>query len=159
MTQASPPAGWRDDLRAALPGWVAARALLLVAWGLALALIEVRLDGVRPEPAHQGLFAWDGAYYRDIAVGGYDAVDPGGVRFHPLFPLLGQSPLGVLLVANVGALLAGALVHRLVRAETGDADLARRSATMVALAPAAFVLALAYAEGPFLALAAAHLLA
>jgi hypothetical protein len=43
--------------------------------------------------------------------------------------------------------------------ETGDGDLARRSATLVGIAPPAFSTVWAYAEGPFLALAAGQLLA
>jgi hypothetical protein len=150
---------WRADLRAALPGWLAGRALVAVAWGLTLALVEWRLDGLQPVTTAQGIYAWDGAYYRDIAVGGYDAVEPGGIRFHPLLPLLAQSGLGVVLLANLGGLAAAAVVHRLVLSETDDADLARRSATLVGIAPPAFSTVWAYAEGPFLALAAAQLLA
>lgn len=150
---------WGPDVRAALPGWVAARALVAVAWLVALVLVEVRLDGVRSVTMGQGLFAWDGAYYRDIAVGGYDAVERGALRFHPLLPMLGQSGLGVLLVANLGGLLAGAVVHRLVVEQLDNADLARRAATLVGLAPPAFSTVWAYAEGPFLALAAGQLLA
>ncbi len=149
---------WRADLRAALPGWLAGRALVAVAWGVVLLLVRWRLDGVRPVTTVQGLFAWDGAYYRDIAVGGYDAVEPGAIRFHPLLPLLGQSGWGVLAVANLGALAAGAAVHRLTAAVTGDGDLARRAATLVGIAPPAFCTVWAYAEGPFLALAAGQLL-
>jgi len=151
--------GWRADLRAALPGWLAGRALVAVAWGLVLLLVEWRLDGVRPVTTAQGLYAWDGAYYRDIAVGGYDAVEPGGIRFHPLLPLVGQTGPGVLLAANVGALAAGAVVHRVARVVTGDGDLARRAATWVGIAPPAFSAVWAYAEGPFIALAAGQLLA
>ena len=146
-------------LRAALPGWLAGRALVAAAWGVALVLVEIRLDGVEPVTMAQGLFAWDGAYYRDIAEGGYDAVERGGIRFHPLLPLLGRSGLGVLLVANLGGLVAAAVIHRLVQSETGDDDLARRTATLVGIAPPAFSTVWAYAEGPFLALAAGQLLA
>lgn len=150
---------WRADLRAALPGWVAGRVLVAVAWGVVLAVIEWRLDGVRPVTTVQGLFAWDGAYYRDIAEGGYDAVEPGAIRFHPLFPLVARSGLGLLVLANVGALVAGAVVHRAARTVTGDADLARRAATFVGIASPAFATVWAYAEGPFLAIAAGQLLA
>jgi hypothetical protein len=150
---------WRDDVRAAVPGWLAGRVLVAVAWGAVLALIELRLDGVRPVTTAQGLFAWDGAYYRDIAAGGYDAVEPGAIRFHPLFPLVARSGLGLLVLANLGALAAGAVVHRLARVETGDGDLARRAATLVGVAAPAFCTVWAYAEGPFLALGAGQLLA
>jgi hypothetical protein len=147
----------REDLLAALPGWIAGRVLVAVSWLVALVLVEVRLDGVRPIPMSMGLFGWDGAYYRDLAVLGYQTAE--STRFHPLVPLLGFNGFGVLLVANLGGLLAAAVVHRLVLERMGDADLARRSATLVGLAPPAFSLVWAYAEGPFLVLAAAQLLA
>lgn len=149
--------GLRADLLAALPGWVAGRLLVGVAWFVALVIVDVRLDGVRPEPMVFGLFGWDGAYYRDLAVFGYLGADD--TRFHPLVPLVGTNALGVLVLANLGALAAGALVHRLVVERLGDGDLARRAATLVGIAPPAFAMVWGYAEGPFLALAAAQLLA
>jgi hypothetical protein len=147
----------RADLLAALPGWVAGRLLVGVAWLVTVVIVDIRLDGVRPVPMAFGLFGWDGAYYRDIAELGYFNAD--ATRFHPLLPLLGVNGFGVLLLANLGALAAGALVHRLVVERIGDADLARRSATLVGIAPPAFAMVWGYAEGPFLALAAAQLLA
>jgi hypothetical protein len=111
---------------------------------------------------HQGLFAWDAAYYRDIAEHGYRGVEQLGIRFFPLVPLAtralgvvtgGRYGLALMLVVNVSALVAGGLLHRLVRTDTGDAKLARRSVWLMALAPPAFVLALGYAEATFIALA------
>jgi hypothetical protein len=150
---------WGDSLRAALPGWVAARVIVLVAWFVNLALVEQRFDGIRPGATLAGLFAWDGAYYRDIAELGYLGAAPDGVRFHPLLPLVGVNGTGILIVANLGGLLAAVLVHRLVVTVLGDRDCAGRAATLVALAPPAFVLVWAYAEGPFLVLGAIQLLA
>jgi hypothetical protein len=138
---------------------VVARVVVAVAWVVNAVLVDRRLDGVVPTATDQGLFAWDGSYYRAIAELGYAATDADGIRFHPLVPLVGVNGAGILLLANVTALLAGALVHRLTVAVTGDRDLARRSATLVALAPPAFTLVWAYAEGPFLLLSAAQLLA
>ena len=157
-TQVAAPA-WQDDLRAAVPGWIAARAVVAVAWLVNLVLVEVRLDGVDPTATDQGLYAWDGSYYRALAELGYAGADPDGIRFHPLVPLLGVNGVGILLLANVSALVAAALVHRLVVVVMDDRDLARRSATLVSIAPPAFVLVWAYAEGPFLLLSAAVLLA
>lgn len=151
-------AGWRADLRAAVPGWVACRALVLVAWFADQVLVDRRLDGIDPTPTAQALFAWDGAYYRDIAELGYLRSAFDGLRFHPLFPMVGTNGLGMLVLANVTALLAAALLHRLVLTETGDADLARRSATLVGIASPAFVTVWAYAEAPFLVLAVGQLL-
>jgi hypothetical protein len=147
------------DLRAALPGWIAARVVVAAAWVVNAVVVELRFEGIDPVVTDQGLFAWDGSYYRAIAELGYAATEADGIRFHPLVPMLGVNGVGILLLANVTALLAGALVHRLTIEVTGDGDLARRSATLLALAPPAFTLVWAYAEGPFLLLSAAHLLA
>lgn len=159
MTHDSARPTWSEDVRAALPGWVAGRVLVAVAWGLTIALVEIRLEGVSPITTSQGLFAWDGAYYRDLAELGYEGVEPGGVRFHPLLPLLGWNGPGILAVVSVAALAAGAVVHRLVRAVLDDPDMARRAATLVGIAPPAFSLVWAYAEGLFLVLAGLQLLA
>ena len=150
---------WRDDLRAAVPGWIACRAIVAVAWFANRVLVETRLEGIEPEPTRFGLFAWDGAYYRDLAELGYGRAAFDAVRFHPLYPLLGWNEAGLLVVAAVGGLLAAAMIHRLVVVQLGDADLARRAATLVGLAPPAFSTVFAYAEGPFLLLAAGTLLA
>ena len=74
--------------------------------------------------------------------------------------LAGNQGLALLIVANVAALVAGMLLHRLALEETGDAALARRAAWFFALFPGAFVLVWGYAEalmlvaliGAFLAL-------
>lgn len=128
-------------------------------WLVALVLVDVRLDGRRPTAMVQGLFAWDAAFYRDIALHGYAAAGPEATRFHPLLPLLGRTEIGLLVVANVAALVAAALVHRLVSEVLHDGDLARRSATLVGIAPPAFCMVWAYSEALFLVLAALQLLA
>jgi hypothetical protein len=152
------------DVAAALPGWLTARAIVLGTLGLAHFLV----DRLHPRSAavafkvHQGLFAWDGAWYRAIAAHGYGPLPRNILRFFPLYPLSGRA-LGLLLagrrdvalvvIANVGALAVGALLHRLTLRETGDARLARRAAWLVALAPPAFVLVLAYSEALAMTLA------
>jgi hypothetical protein len=152
-------ANWRDDLRAALPGWIVCRAIVAAAWFVNRVLIDVRLDGVEPVPSTFVLFAWDGAYYREIAALGYQGAAFDAIRFHPLLPLIGWNATGMLVAASASALLAAAVLHRLVVVRIGDADMARRAATLVGLAPPAFCTVFAYAEGPFLLLAAGHLLA
>ena len=151
-----------DDLAAALPAWVVAR--LAIALGVVIAIVaadELR-PGDRPLQLDQGLFAWDAAFYRDIADAGYDGVAREGLRFFPLLPLmtralsvplLGNVGLALVLIANAAALLTGVLVHRLVREEGGDRALATRAAWLIALLPPAVVLALGYAESVALALA------
>jgi hypothetical protein len=157
-----------EDIRAALPGWVLSRALVLVAWVGARWWIDHRRHGVRPVADAQGLFAWDGVFYRGIAGHGYRGEDREALRFFPLYPVLSRLvhvvsavPLStvLLIVANLAALVAAALVHRVMRFETGDRAAARRAATYVALVPPAFVLSWAYAEGLLIALAVATVFA
>jgi hypothetical protein len=107
-------------------------------------------------------------FYRGVAEHGYRAEDPEALRFFPLYSLVGRlvhailfvSPgVALVIVANVAALVAGALLHRLTLLETGDTRAARRAAWYLALVPPAFVLTWAYAEAMFVVLAAATLLA
>jgi hypothetical protein len=116
----------------------------------------------------QGFFAWDAAWYRDIAEHGYDGVDRAGLRFFPLVPLLaravsvpllGNVGLALVILVNVAALAAGIVVHRLVREETGDRALAARASWLLALLPPAVVLVLGYAEAVAIVLAAGMFLA
>lgn len=180
---------WRDGLVPVAIGWVWARCCVALGWWLSDRLFDVMDNPRAVIGPHSGLLSWDGLFYRDIATGWYDGVPEAGARFFPLFPALGRALAPVLgghedwalvLIANVAA-FAGALVlwrlvrevidgtgptaapmtpgpaqgpvHRLV-GTVGD-----RSAWMVAIAPAAFVLAWAYTEGLALLLVAATLLA
>jgi hypothetical protein len=162
----------RTDIGAALPGWAAARLIVLAALALAHFLVDhlhVADPAVKTQ-VHQGLFAWDAGFYRGIATHGYGfgAVPHEALRFFPLFPLAGRE-LGALVgghadwvllaLANGSALLVGSLLHRLVLIEKGDAALARRAAWLVALVPPAFVLVLGYSEATFMALAVGMFLA
>jgi hypothetical protein len=149
------------DVAAALPGWLVARAAVLLGILVALVVAEEFLPGARPVQLDQGLFAWDAAFYRDIADVGYDDIDREGLRFFPLVPLLSSLlavPLlgavgpALILVSNAAALAAGALLHRLAVVERGDAALASRAAWLVALLPPAAVLVLGYAESTMMAL-------
>jgi hypothetical protein len=156
--------GFTRDLRVAFPAWLLAHALTFGALGLARYAVDhghVHKAGAAFR-ARQGLFAWDAAYYRDIAERGYHGVEYLGVRFFPLVPLLarglgaamgGRYGLALIVIVDASALAAGALLHRLVRTDVGDAALARRSVWLISLAPPAFVLALGYAEATFIALA------
>jgi hypothetical protein len=151
-----------DDLVAAVPGWVVAR--LAVALGMMIAVVavdELRGGAPRPLQLEQGLFAWDAAWYRDIADHGYDGVAREGLRFFPLLPLLaralsvpllGNVGLALVIITNVASLATGVLLHRLVREEKGDRALATRAAWLIALLPPAVVLVLGYAEALALAL-------
>ena len=145
----------RDDLRVAAVPWLLARVLVVAA--LAVSREVFTKVGAPPRPVQlgQGLFAWDAAFYRDIAEHGYRAVGEASLRFFPLVPmlarglgwiLLGHTAAALIVLANGSALVFGALLHRLALHETGDAGVARRAAWFAALFPAAAVLVLGYAE-------------
>src|SRR4051794_36237125 len=120
-----------------------------------------------PIETHTGLLGADAAWYRDIARAGYGGVASEGLRFFPLFPLVGRvvswlpgasAGFGVLFVANASALVLGFVLYRLVLAERDDPELARRAVWLVYLVPSAFVLVMGYAEATFMVFAAAVLL-
>jgi hypothetical protein len=156
-------------LRAALPAWVLARVLVGVAYAIARYLQRHGHlhDALARTTVHQGLLAWDGAFYADISQHGYAALPRAAVRFFPLTPLVGRAVgglglgprTGVVVVANVAALAAGTLLVLLVRSEGLAPGVAQRSAWLLALAPSAFVLVLGYAEALFLVLAIGTFLA
>jgi hypothetical protein len=156
------------DVLAALPAWLVARALVAAGFVLAAVVSHELRPAARPFQLTQGLLAWDGEWYRRIADLGYGAIDPEAVRFFPLFPLAGRAlavvlpggaDVALVVLANLAALAAGALVHRLVLVDTADPGAAARAAWLVALVPPAFVLAFAYAEPLMLALAVGTFLA
>jgi hypothetical protein len=145
---------------------VVARAIVLAA----VAIGKTMLDHGYDPPMHvisaarTGLMSWDADWYRRIADHGYARVSSSGLRFFPLYPVMGRglsflfgghTDWALLLIANAFALLLGALVHALVMLERGDAGLARRAAWLTALAPPAFVLVMGYSEPLFLCLAVA----
>lgn len=160
----------RRDVLAALPAWLVARVLVLGTLGVAH-LLARRL---KPLPVfslrhlEEGLMGWDAVRYEQIARFGYEALPEKELRFFPLLPMLGRGfgllfggryALALLLVASVSALAFGALLHRLVLEEKGDAAAARRVTWLVALAPAAFVLVWGYTEALAGALTAGGFLA
>jgi hypothetical protein len=153
--------GVRRDLAAVVPPWVLARLIVFLAFVVAaVGADELRL-GARPVQLDQGLFAWDAAFYRDIADVGYGGVALEGLRFFPLLPLLttalavpllGNHGLALVVIVNAAALAAGVLLRRLALHETGDEGVADRSAWLLALLPPAAVLVLGYAEALLLVL-------
>ncbi len=150
-----------------LPAWGVARVLVATALVTGHLLLGHVDDPLARVTTRQGLLAWDGAFYADLAQHGYAALPQPALRFFPLTPLLGRAVgwvgvgprVGVVVVANLAALVAGFLLVRLVRHEGFSDDVARRASWLLALAPAAFVLVLGYGEGVFLALAIGIVLA
>jgi hypothetical protein len=147
----------RDDLGTALAPWLVSRGLVAVAYAVArLAAGEFEAD---PVPLSLGLFAWDGAWYRGIAEVGYAGLPEAAMRFFPLYPiagrvvgfvLAGREWLGLVVVANLAALAAGAALRRLVLTVTGDRVAAARAVWLMFLWPAGFVLVWSYSESLFL---------
>ena len=151
--------------RPAVLSWLAARLIVTAAF----VLVEILDDNgglADPAPADDGLLAWDGRWYEQIADDGYIR---GGeeIRFAPLFPwlgrllgyLVGDAGLALVLISNAAALLAGMLMAQLVLDRTGSTRHAARAAWAMALWPASFVMAFAYTEALFLVLALGFVLA
>ena len=143
------------DLREVLLPWLTTRVLIAAGFITAYAASEHLVPTNKPNVLSEGLIAWDGTWYRDIAMHGYDAVAPDGLRFFPLFPLLGRvasvvtlgrTDFALILVANIASLLLAVAIRRLVSFERGSKELANRAVWMVCLFPGAFVLAWGYAE-------------
>jgi hypothetical protein len=158
----------RDDLRASVVPWLVARAVVGAALGFAHFVDDQVGRSPHPVQLHQGLFAWDAAYYRDLAAHGYEGLPQAALRFFPLVPALTRG-LGVLFLGAYGAALLvivegsalafSALLHRLAVLETGDHALARRAAWFAAVFPPFAALVLGYADATALALAAGVFLA
>ena len=160
----------RQPVGEAILPFVVARAVVLGALGLA----HFAVDRTHPSAAgvgarvHEGLLGWDAGYYETIARFGYHPLGKESLRFFPAVPALthalawlpGLSDGAALLVLSNGAAFVGTvLLFALVRRETGDAALARRTIWFLSLSPAAFVLVMGYAESTLLCLSVGCFLA
>ncbi|HEY1467184.1 MAG TPA: hypothetical protein VGF11_09010 [Acidimicrobiales bacterium] len=145
----------------ALPAWGLSRVVVVGT----LLFARLTVSSVRPHNGaalartHQGLLGWDAGWYQSIAAHGYAASGQESLRFFPVFPMLARglawipglgTGTAVVIVANLSALLGMAVLVVLVQRETGDAELARRTVWLLALAPPAYTLVLGYAEGTLL---------
>lgn len=148
-----------EDLRAIAVPWITARALIVTGFLAAYAIVDRLVPDARPNAITEGLVAWDGTWYRDIASHGYGALGHEGLRFFPLFPLLGKAlsivtlgrtDVALVIIANIASVALAVAIRRLVRFERGSVDLADRAVWIVCLFPGAFVLAWAYAEALWL---------
>jgi hypothetical protein len=158
----------RAEAAVALPGWLTARVVVGGVLLFARFLYNHLHIHVGGKTLHEGLLAWDGQWYERIAHHGYGGIPHTAVRFFPLYPELGRAlgwvlggmyDVALLLLANIPALLFGALLVRLVQREGGDAPAAERAAWFVALVPSGFVLVFAYSEAIAGCLAVATFLA
>jgi hypothetical protein len=152
-----------ESVREAVLPYAVARAVVLGALGLAHFIV----DRTHPETAgvaarvHAGLLGWDAGWYETIARQGYGPLGRQSLRFFPAVPVLthglawiglGDGP-ALILLANVAAFAATAMLYVLVRRETGRTAVARRSLWVLSLLPAAFVLVMGYAESVLLVFA------
>ena len=140
-----------------LPAWVVARVLVAVALIIAhLSVRSFRPDNpVALQRVRDGLLSWDGGWYRSIAEHGYATAGREALRFFPLYPLLGRglghvpgvgAGAALVVVANLASLLALAGLFLLMGHDRADPGLARRSVWLLALAPSAYAMVLAYAD-------------
>ena len=158
---------WRrvpECVRESILPYVVARAVVLGALGLAHFIVD------RTHPAtvgvaarvHAGLLGWDAGWYESIARVGYAPLGRQSLRFFPAVPMVAHGlawlpGLGagsaLVLLANVAAFAATAMLYLLVRREVADPAVARRAVWVLSLLPAGFVLVMGYAEAVFLVFA------
>ena len=155
------------DLARVAPAWITTRVLVAAGYVLAAVASDTLLDR-RTLELDNGLLAWDGRWYERIAQHGYQEQFVEGVRFFPLYPLLGRigsylfagsEAIALIVIANVCSLGFTITLRRLVVHETDDERLADRVVWVSAVFPAAFVSVWAYSETLMLWLVAAGLLA
>jgi hypothetical protein len=107
---------------------------------------------------------WDGAWYAEIATGGYGERAPASTVFFPLYPMLvklgtvpgGGPALWGVVVSLVSTLFALFFVYR-IGEKLYDARAARAATLCLAFFPTAFFLNAVYTEALFLALTAGTL--
>jgi hypothetical protein len=153
----------REPVLEALLPFALARVVVLGALGLAHFIVD-RAHPSTPGVAarvHEGLLGWDAGFYETIARVGYHPLGSESLRFFPAVPVLTHAlawlpglddGAALILLSNVAAFVATVLLFALVRRETGDALVARRSIWFLSLGPAAFVLVMGYAESTLLCL-------
>lgn len=145
---------------AALP-WIVTRVIVVATLAGAHLVVDHLHPGAPGVAArvHSGLLGWDAGWYLSIASRGYGALGHQSLRFFPLVPLLTRGiaalpgvrdQVALVGLSNLLAFAATAMLWALVRAETGDADLARRSVWILALAPSAVTYVMGYAESALL---------
>ena len=154
----------RQPVLEALLPFALARVVVLGALGLAHFIVD-RAHPSTPGVAarvHEGLLGWDAGFYETIARVGYHPLGSESLRFFPAVPVLTHAlawlpglddGAALIVLSNVAAFVATILLFALVRRETGDALVARRSIWFLSLGPAAFVLVMGYAESTLLCLA------
>jgi hypothetical protein len=161
-TSATKTSSTREAWAFVLAVFAGSRLLFLGAGSLAAAYLPqaVPVGDVLEPPGSLNYWAhWDGAWYSEIATGGYGERAPTSTAFFPLYPLLmrpgialwGGPALWGVLFALSATLLALFFLYRV--AENLYGSRAARAATLaLAFFPTAFFLNAVYTEALFLAL-------
>ena len=152
----------RDRLRAwAFPFWIWLGSRIALAGASSIGLrIHPHLETpFRPRPLYEGVSAldgwcrWDCEHFLGVAVEGY--VNGGQTNFFPLLPSLTHGLYlvtriphhwGILIVANVAALLSFIVLYRMFHRLSGDEQVARCGVALFAAYPFAFFQAGGYPE-------------
>jgi hypothetical protein len=145
-----------------LVSFALSRLLFLGAGALAASYIpqaDPAGDPLEPPGSLNYWAHWDGAWFSEIATGGYRELDPASTAFFPLYPMLmrlgmvlgGGPALWGVVISLVATPFALFFVYRI--AETLHGTRAARAATLaLAFFPTAFFLNAVYSEALFLAL-------
>lgn len=168
---ASVPYGGPDKAASAWSAWTFVfvvfffSRLLFMGVG-ALAVLFLPQSDPAGDPLGPGGFLgywahWDGAWYAEIATGGYGERAPASTAFFPLYPVLvgfgtavgGGPALWGVLVSLVATLFALFFVYRIAE-RLFDVRVARAATLCLAFFPTAFFLNAVYTEALFLALTA-----
>jgi hypothetical protein len=160
----SPPASrrpWRVASLTALSVWAAVTVIHFAVSAFAFLPHAVSLHSI-----FLGWNRWDAGHYVRIAESGYH-LGPGFPAFFPLYPLLihifdavlpGGALTAALVVANLAAVGALAVLHRLAEHEFGP-RVAQRAVWYLAAFPTGFFLFIGYNESLFILLAVGALYA
>lgn len=144
---------WRRALKPALLGWLAARLFISIAYVVSR-FLEQHFESSHDNVTN-GLFMWDGGHYRALVDGWYSGAPEDTARFFPLYPALARAvawlpgisgDAALLIVAHVGAFGAVVVVWLLVQDVFSNSELSDRTAILISVFPAAYVLTLAYTE-------------
>ncbi|MFI5841795.1 mannosyltransferase family protein [Catenuloplanes sp. NPDC051500] len=138
--------------------WRAAFIVAIAAWSAATA-IRLAITALTPHGVMDWV-QWDAVLYVRIAEAGYHVGGPSYPAFFPLYPLLirladpilpGGGIASALVIANLSAIGALALLHRLAEHET-DPLTAQRAVWFLTASPMGFFLFVGYNESLFLML-------
>jgi Dolichyl-phosphate-mannose-protein mannosyltransferase len=161
-TSATKTSSTRETWAFVLAAFAASRLLFLGTGSLAAAYLPQAVpvgDVLEPPGALNYWAHWDGAWYSEIATGGYGERAPTSTAFFPLYPLLmrpgiaiwGGPALWGVLFSLTATLLALFFLYRIAEILYGSR--AARAATLaLAFFPTAFFLNAVYTEALFLAL-------